>query len=198
MIVAVKQRAAVIARLANHLPRGKCLRQLATGLVNGKLGHALAAYAAHRLPATSGGKVANASALYHHLQVAYNRVVGSITGIRLRDRVSVPDLLEKARIPSVNEMVVSVVAMETWNCKHSSDGGNGAKNFVGAFIFDQGRAVKPIRLAVAGMAVVPLRGRDTFVANGAKMWSSSEALRAASTKTLARLAAKNLAKKPPL
>jgi hypothetical protein len=45
MLVAVKQRAAVIARLVNHIPHGKFLRQLATGLVNGKLGHALAANA---------------------------------------------------------------------------------------------------------------------------------------------------------
>jgi hypothetical protein len=96
----------------------------------------LAAYAAPRLPAASGGEVANASALYHHLQVAYDRVARSITGIRLRDRVSIPDLLEKAGIPSVNEMVVSAVAMETWNCRHSNDGGNGAKSFVGSLIFD--------------------------------------------------------------
>jgi hypothetical protein len=28
--------------------------------------------------------------------------------------------------------------METWNCRHSSEGGNRAKNFVGAVIFDTG------------------------------------------------------------
>jgi hypothetical protein len=95
-------------------------------------------------------------------------------------------------------MVVSAVAMETWNCRHSSDGGNGAKNFVGAMIFDQGRAVKPTRAAAAGMAVVPQRGRDTFVANGAKMWNLSEALREVVTKPSARLAVKNLAARSPL
>jgi hypothetical protein len=31
MLTAVRQRAAVIGRLSNHLPRGKYLRQLATG-----------------------------------------------------------------------------------------------------------------------------------------------------------------------
>jgi hypothetical protein len=165
MLVAVKQRAAVIARLVNHVPRGKYLRQLATGLVNGKLGHALAACATPRLPAT-GGEVANPSTLYHQIQVAYNRVARLITGIKLRDRVSVPDLLERAGIPSVHGMVVSAVAMETWNCRHSSDSGNGAKNFVGAMIFDQGRAVKPTRAAAAGMTVVPLRGRDVEFIGG--------------------------------
>jgi hypothetical protein len=39
MLVATKQRTAVISRLVNHIPRGAYLRQLATGLVNGKLCH---------------------------------------------------------------------------------------------------------------------------------------------------------------
>jgi hypothetical protein len=42
MLVATKQRAPVIARLVNYVPRGRYLRQLAMGLVNGKLCHALA------------------------------------------------------------------------------------------------------------------------------------------------------------
>jgi hypothetical protein len=196
MLVAVKQRASVIARLVNHIPRGKYLRQLATGLVNGKLGYALAAYATPQLPAP-GGEAENPFTLYHQIQVAYNRVARLITEVKLRDRVSVQDLLERAGIPSVNGMI-SAVAMETWNCRHSSNGGNGAKNFVGAMIFDQGRAVKPTRAAAAGMVVVPLRGRDTFFANGAKMWNSLEALREAVTKPSARLAAKNLAASSPL
>jgi hypothetical protein len=67
MLVAVKQRAAVIARLVNHIPRGKYLRQSATGLVHGKLGHALAAYATHRLPAPSG-EAENPTTLYHQIR----------------------------------------------------------------------------------------------------------------------------------
>jgi hypothetical protein len=54
MLVAVKQREAVIARLVNHIPRGKYLRQLASGLVNGKLSPAFAAYATPQLPAPGG------------------------------------------------------------------------------------------------------------------------------------------------
>jgi hypothetical protein len=81
MLTAVRQRAAVIARLSNHLPCGKYLRQLATGLVNGKLGHVLVAYATLRLPAaTASSEVASPSTLYHQIQVAYNKVARSITG----------------------------------------------------------------------------------------------------------------------
>jgi hypothetical protein len=197
MLVATRQRAAVIARLVNHIPRGRYLRQLAMGLVNGKLCHALAAYATPRLPAP-GGEAGTPTAIYHQIQVAYNRVARSITGVRIRDRVSVPDLLERAGIPGMNTMIINAVATETWNCRHSSDGGNGAKNFVGATIFDTGEAIKATRATSAGMATIPLRGRDTFVTNGARTWNASEALREAKTKAAARLAAKNLAARAPL
>jgi hypothetical protein len=49
LLAAVRQRASVIARLADHLPRGEYLRQLSYGLVVGKFLHALAAVARPRL-----------------------------------------------------------------------------------------------------------------------------------------------------
>jgi hypothetical protein len=130
--------------------------------------------------------------------VAYNRVARSVTGIKIRDKVTIHDLLEKAGMHSINGMVVNAVAMETGNCRHSSNGGNGSKNFVGSLIFDTGEAVKTTRAATAGMAVVPLRGRDTFLSNGARTWNASEALQEATSKSSARLAAKNLAARSPL
>jgi hypothetical protein len=122
--------------------------------------------------------------------VAYNRVARSITRCRLRDRISTKDLLERAGIPSLNVMSVRAVGMETWNARHSNDGGNSAKNYVGAIIFDQDRALKSIRVAAAGMVEVPLGGRDMFVSSGARTWNSSKALREASTKSPASLSAK--------
>jgi hypothetical protein len=191
MLMATKQRAAIISRLVNHIPLGVYLRQLA-GLVNGKLCHKLAAYESPRLP-TQLSEATPPTTLYHQIQVAYNRVARSITGVKIRDRVAIPDLLQRASLPSLNGMVVNAVCMETWNCRHSSDGGNGAKNFVGFLIFDTGEAVKTTRAASAGMALVPLRGKETFVSNGARTWNTLEALREATSKLAARLAAKNLA-----
>ena len=45
LLAALRQRASVVSRLANHLPRGEYLRQLAYGLVIGKFSHALASVA---------------------------------------------------------------------------------------------------------------------------------------------------------
>ncbi|QQP49301.1 Hypothetical protein FKW44_009921, partial [Caligus rogercresseyi] len=42
VVKAAKQRAALISRLAVHIPRGKYLRQLARGLMVGKLSYAAA------------------------------------------------------------------------------------------------------------------------------------------------------------
>jgi hypothetical protein len=49
LLAAVRQGASVVARLANHLPRGEYLRQLSYGLVVGKFPHSLAAVARPRL-----------------------------------------------------------------------------------------------------------------------------------------------------
>jgi hypothetical protein len=49
LVTAVRTRALLVVRLGHHLPRGQLLRQILTGLVGGKIGHALAAVAAPRL-----------------------------------------------------------------------------------------------------------------------------------------------------
>ncbi|QQP36362.1 Hypothetical protein FKW44_021437, partial [Caligus rogercresseyi] len=39
-----------------------------------------------------------------------------------------PDLLERAGLPSLNEVAAKAVALETWKCFYSNDGGCGARN----------------------------------------------------------------------
>jgi hypothetical protein len=76
---AVRQRASVISRLVNHLPRGEYLRQLSYGLVVGKFSHALAAVARPRLEPED-----NASVIWSGIQVAFNDVAQSISVARRR------------------------------------------------------------------------------------------------------------------
>jgi hypothetical protein len=77
LTTAVRQRASVVARLANHLPRGAYLRQLSYGLVMGKFSHALAAVSRPRLEHGD-----NASVAWSKIQVAFNDVARSVTGTR--------------------------------------------------------------------------------------------------------------------
>jgi hypothetical protein len=155
LITAVRQRASVVARLANHLPRGAYLRQLSYGLVMGKFSHALAAVARPRLEHGD-----NASVAWSKIQVAFNDVARSITGTRRRDHVTIEDLLDLAGIESAHRMVVKAIAAETWSCYHSDDGKDSARNHVGTILFSDNRTAtaKTTRLAKTGQIAVPLRG----------------------------------------
>jgi hypothetical protein len=116
----------------------------------------LAAAARPRLPNADENPLTTCS----KIQVAFNNVARSIMGVRLRDRVSIPDLLDLAGIPSVNRMVVKAVSMEAWMCKTSSDGKDAIRNYVGAILFDDNKSKtgKKTRSAKTGKISVPLRG----------------------------------------
>jgi 23S rRNA U2552 (ribose-2'-O)-methylase RlmE/FtsJ len=101
LLAAVRQRASVVCRRANHLPRGEYLWQLAYGLVIEKFSHALAAVARPRLEQED-----NASVVWSGIQVALNDIAQSITGTRRRDHVRFEDLLAQAGLESANRMVV--------------------------------------------------------------------------------------------
>jgi hypothetical protein len=78
----------------------------------GKFAHALAAVARPRLTSKD-----NASVTWSKIQVAFNNVSRSITGVRMGDHLKIPDLLDLAGITSANRMVVKAVSVEAWMCK---------------------------------------------------------------------------------
>jgi hypothetical protein len=112
----VRQQASLGARLAHHLPRGKYLWTLASGLVLGKIAHTLPAVAAPRLLPLEAQNTA-----YARAQVAVNDVARTITGNKRSDHVRVDVLLQRAGILSVNQNLVKVVAMEAWTAYASDD-----------------------------------------------------------------------------
>jgi hypothetical protein len=195
LTTAVRQRASVVARLANHLQRGAYLRQLSYRLVMGKFSHALAAVSRPRLEHGD-----NASVAWSKIQVAFNDAARSVTGTRRRDHVTIEDLLDLAGIKSANRMVVKAIASEMWSCYHSDDGKDGARNHVRMILFSDNRTAtaKTTRSAKTGQIAVPLRVGDTFVTHAAHVWNRSVLLRAAPTKAAAKKAASDLASLSPL
>jgi hypothetical protein len=195
LLAALRQRASVVARLANHLPRGAYLRQLSYWLVMGKFSHALAAVARPRLERKD-----NASVIWSKIQVAFNDVARSITGARRRDHITIKDLLDLAGIESANKMVVKAIAAETWSCYHSNDKKDGAQNHVGSILFTNNKTAtaKTTRSARTGQITVPLQGGDSFVTHAANVWNWSVMLRVAPTKAAAKKAASDLASLSPL
>jgi hypothetical protein len=195
LLAALRQRASMVARLANHLPRGTYLWQLSYWLVMVKFAHALSALARPRLDQAD-----NASVIWSKIQVAFNDIARSITGARRRDHIAIKDLLNLAGIESANRMVVKAIAAESWSCYHSNDRHNGAGNHVGSILFTDNKTAtaKTTRLARSGHITVPQRGGDNFVTHAANVWNRSATLRHAPTKAAAKKAASDLANLSPL
>jgi hypothetical protein len=106
----VKQRAGLIARLGHHLPRGRPLGQLAAGIVLGKISHTVAAVATPRLTTADGG----ANGPYKAMQVSLNNVCRTVLGKTRKDHITVKSLHEEAKMPTINAMVTTAVAIKTW------------------------------------------------------------------------------------
>jgi hypothetical protein len=125
-------------RLSHHLPRGRYLLQLASGLVLGKINHALPAVATPRLSEADGG----ANGAYKAVQIAVNDIARTVTGTSRREHISLEALLDLAKMPSVNAMVNAAVAVEAWKASRSCNGDGGGKNSVGSLIFDSTRSTE--------------------------------------------------------
>jgi hypothetical protein len=192
LATAAKQRAAMVTRLAHHLPRGAYLKQLAHGLVFGKIGHALAATVTPRLSEetpTLGGLKAT--------QVSQNNVARSVTVCKRSDHVRMEDLNKRAGSPRLNELVTRTVAMETWVAFHSSEGSTGRRSPLGVLMFDSSGFVRESRATAAGQ-VQDRVGGTTLVSSGLRVWNACPDLRAAATKGAARGAAAVFARGVPL
>jgi hypothetical protein len=191
---AARQRAGTIARLFHHLPRGAYLRQLAARLVNGKILHGLAAVTTLRLEGSKEG----ANAQYRAAQISVNNVARTLTGTWRTEHRKVANLLQAARIPTINELAVVATATETWRAYHSKEGGQGRQNPLGQLMFgdsdDVATDARLKRSATAGRVHISLRGQNSFVACKAAMLNHSPELRAAATIREAKLVAKLLCK----
>jgi hypothetical protein len=204
---AARSRASLIARLGHHLPTGRYLTSLSTGLVLGKLLHALPAVAGPRLNMESV-----ISGSERKIQVSLNDVCRTITGARRSDHVRLHTLQNAAKIPTYNHMSTSAVAMEAWKCFWSRDGAKGNRNELGIRIFgnldlDSDNGSSPIEYAsvarcsrseTAGKVKIALRGASTFVTHAGKIWNASAALRAAKSLTDAKQAARAIAMSTPV
>eukprot|EP00095_Tigriopus_kingsejongensis_P003489 maker-scaffold378_size191342-snap-gene-0.21 protein:Tk03489 transcript:maker-scaffold378_size191342-snap-gene-0.21-mRNA-1 annotation:"hypothetical protein JCGZ_25970" len=83
------------------------LRQLAEGLLAGKLGNAMAAVIRLRLSEDSP-----MSTHVKAMQVALNDVARTITGSRRVDHIGIPDLMSAAKLTSINHCATVATAME--------------------------------------------------------------------------------------
>jgi hypothetical protein len=107
------------------------------------------------------------------------------------------DLLDKAKIPAYNAMVIKAVATEVWNARQSNDDPSGSPNPTGNILFNAPLQTRPSRSLAAGHIRVPASGRNTFVRHGAEMYNRSTELREARNKGKVKREASILAKGCP-
>jgi hypothetical protein len=144
-------------------------------------------------------------------QIAMNNIARSVSGHTKTEHIRVCDLLDAARIPSINRLAVAATALEAWKAHKSTDGDNGDRNPDGTIMFGNrpGSGVGPngngiehgarvLRGAAAGEVAVPLRGSTSFVTNATRIWNACPTLRVANTLAEAKMAAKSLAETAPI
>jgi hypothetical protein len=133
------------------------------------------------------------------MQVSLNDVCRTVLRKTRKDHIAVESLHEEAKMPTINAMVTTAGAIETWKAYMSCDGVNGGKNPIGYIVFDSAAAERTTsRAAAAGQVQMPLRGYCTMVTAAANIWNASPALRAAKSLPEARLVAKAIARGVPL
>eukprot|EP00095_Tigriopus_kingsejongensis_P010978 snap_masked-scaffold270_size230592-processed-gene-1.17 protein:Tk10978 transcript:snap_masked-scaffold270_size230592-processed-gene-1.17-mRNA-1 annotation:"hiv tat-specific factor 1 homolog" len=128
------------SKQAQHLPRGQYLRQMAEGLLGGKLGYAMATVIRPRID--------DDSPISTHVkakQVALNAVARTITGTRKVGHINLVDLLTNAGMTSINHRATMATAMEMWKAYTSNDGPSGTCNTFGRLVFPTSRQAEPTR-----------------------------------------------------
>jgi hypothetical protein len=97
--------------------------------------------------------------------------------------VKILSLLYQAGLPSLNELAVRAVAMESWKANHSSDGKKGERYPIGKFIFpatpttSSNDSSRTTRSKTTGIIHNPLREANTFAVHAVNVWNASLALR---------------------
>ena len=187
---AARARASVIARLSAHLPPGKYLQTLASGLLIGKAGFsAAAAYKPHLLPDQP------LTAAMRDMQVAINNAARAVFGIRRDAHVTTEKLLAEAGLPSINRLTIYLTALETWKAVHSCDGPGGKKNSLGSLLCSNPRrGPRAVDLLNPPLPIAA----DTFVYSAYLIWNNCPALREAKTLSAAKKAARSAASAAPL
>jgi hypothetical protein len=163
------------------------------GLFGGKVSHALAAVAAPRLRVED-----KENNKLKSVQTAQYDAARMAMGHKRSDHVTVADLLTMKHMQSLNLMVITAVALETWSAFYSSNVIDGARYPLGVAIFGK-ENTRETRASKAWQHThIALRGEKTLASHGGRIWNKSPALSLALTRHEAKWAAKALTQAAPL
>ena len=172
----LRQRLGVIRRLKCQMSRGKLLNEVAQSLFVGRL-QCNAWITRHARVNQEGEQPSSRD----KAQILLNDLARTLLGIRRADHFRTEDLMDRAKLPTLNEIVVRQAALNAWK---AVNGGTLAE-FLQPYDSRTRGAEYNLRK--------PVSWRCRATANMANCWNSYEPLRIAKTIGEARTAARKLA-----
>ena len=172
----LRKRLGAVRRLSVQLPRGKLLSEIGTTLIVGRLQSCAFVTRGMRLK-QSGQDIDKGPA-----QVVLNDLARLLLGIRRADHHRVVDLIDRSKLPTVNEIVIRQSSVAAWKADR------------GGALHDVLESYDCRTRGSADNLKRPKSERCLAANNMARTWNSSEALRRATTLAEARLVAKKMAK----
>ena len=177
MLTNLKQRTGAIRRLTTVMPRGKLHTEIARSLVVGKLQVASWITREARL------EPRNPSSDDIAAQRVMNSLGRTLLGVKRSDRYRVTDLVDRANLPTVNQIVVKGAALAAWKAQNGGPLADLLEDFDGR------------TRGCANNLTKPASSRCIAAKNLADVWNHCEALRQAKTIHEAKREAAKLATK---
>ena len=178
MLADLRRRVGVVRRLATKMSNGKLLSEIAKSLVIGKLQtSAWVTRQARFAPGPQHGSDRSA-------QVILNDLARLLLGVKRADRYRTSDLLDRAGVPTLNEIIVRQSCVAAWKAEQ----GGPLNDALEAFDDRTRGSSKDMRRATSSRCIP--------ACNMAMAWNASETLRQAKTlqqaKTAARVTARGV------
>ena len=173
----LRQRVGVVRRLATSMSRGPLLNEIAKATVIGKA--QCCAYVTRPIQLQDHTCTDDGGA-----QVALNDLARVLLGAQRSDHIRTSELLNRAGIPSLNEIVIRQSAIAAWK----------AINVKGAPLSLVLQALDSRTRGGQQGLVNPVSPRCTAASNMAIVWNKSQALRSAKTLQEAQKVAKKISK----
>ena len=174
----IKKRLGVVRRLSVQLPRGKLLTEIGRALIVGKLQNCAFVTHTMRLPSNENGQAPNKGPA----QVVLNDLARLVLGARRTDHLRATDLMDRAGLSTLNEIVVSQSAVAAWQAVN----GGALQDVLEDFDSRTRGSAANLKKATS-QRCQPAR-------NMALAWNASEALRRAETLREAKAVARKMAK----
>lgn len=178
----LRKRLGMIRQLSVQLPRGRLLREIGHSLIVGRLQSS--AFVTHAARLSSADSNSEQPQNKDPAQVVLNNLARVLLGVKRADHYRATDLVDRARISTVNQIVVRQSAIMAWRANN----GNALEDILEPY---DGRP-RPWHQGSEDMKKA-VSQRCLPAVNMCRIWNSSEALRKATSLNEAKSIARRLA-----